>query len=232
MSIDHRPEHPQELRRIIDRDGFVTEGWDGSKRFLDMLTLSRSLGHRDLRPFGLTAEPHLDTIQLTDDDSCLILGSDGLFSKVNSQEAVDIVKRHDNPTLAADELTDTAGQYGSEDNTTAMVIRLKGWGKWNDTDYTQLLRQFKLDQVFGRPLEFPPNLLQGLDDGLDRKQILSQLFAWFDRRQTGELTPQDVQQGFSDLGTDLSDNEVDILFSSLDTKGTGIISLEEFFKVM
>lgn len=66
-------------------------------------------------------------------DGFLILSSDGLNFVLNDNEVVDIVGICRNPHDAATFITDQALQFGTEDNTTVVVIPLGAWGKYRNT---------------------------------------------------------------------------------------------------
>lgn len=66
-------------------------------------------------------------------DGFLILSSDGLNFVLNDNEVVDIVGICQNPQDAATFITDQALQFGTEDNTTVVVIPLGAWGKYRNT---------------------------------------------------------------------------------------------------
>ncbi|CAG8762202.1 15805_t:CDS:2, partial [Acaulospora morrowiae] len=65
-------------------------------------------------------------------------------SVLSNQEIVDCIKNYDDPTLGASKLVDLADELGSEDNMTAMVVRLPGWGS-PMPDHTKDLRKYRLD---------------------------------------------------------------------------------------
>lgn len=66
-------------------------------------------------------------------DSFLLLTTDGLSFVLSDQELMDIVTSCHNPSEAAKFITDQALQFGSEDNSTAVVIPFGAWGKYQNT---------------------------------------------------------------------------------------------------
>jgi len=56
------------------------------------------------------------------------------------------VKNQKDPAQSAAELVNLAEKLGSEDNITAMVVRLPGWGS-SMPDHTEKLRKYRLDNV-------------------------------------------------------------------------------------
>jgi protein phosphatase 1K len=66
-------------------------------------------------------------------DAFLLLSTDGLNFVLSDQEVVDIVVSCSDPAEAAVMVTDQALQFGSEDNTSTLVIPFGAWGKYRTT---------------------------------------------------------------------------------------------------
>eukprot|EP00418_Pyrodinium_bahamense_P071453 CAMPEP_0179080102 /NCGR_PEP_ID=MMETSP0796-20121207/35980_1 /TAXON_ID=73915 /ORGANISM="Pyrodinium bahamense, Strain pbaha01" /LENGTH=325 /DNA_ID=CAMNT_0020777449 /DNA_START=56 /DNA_END=1029 /DNA_ORIENTATION=+ len=150
LSADHKPGRADERNRIERAGGTVdqmafpvfTNGsirWvrGGPERVMDKsgmggLAMSRSLGDLSLRPY-VTSQPELVEKRLDNRDKVLVLGSDGVWDQVSSQEAVDIAGRHPDPSAAAREITGVARRRWQantdgllSDDITAVVVRLAG----------------------------------------------------------------------------------------------------------
>ncbi|KAL6619119.1 hypothetical protein ACP70R_034258 [Stipagrostis hirtigluma subsp. patula] len=89
LSVDHKPDRPDELERIQAAGGRVIH-WDGA-RVLGVLAMSRAIGDGYLKPF-VTPEPEVTVTERTDDDECLILASDGLWDVVTNEMACEVVR--------------------------------------------------------------------------------------------------------------------------------------------
>ncbi|KAL5229688.1 hypothetical protein ABZP36_028464 [Zizania latifolia] len=89
LSVDHKPDRPDELERIQAAGGRVIF-WD-SARVLGVLAMSRAIGDGYLKPY-VTAEPEVTVTERTDDDECLILASDGLWDVVTNDMACEVVR--------------------------------------------------------------------------------------------------------------------------------------------
>lgn len=63
----------------------------------------------------------------------LVLTTDGVNFVLNDQELIDIICCCSTPQEAASFVTDQALHFGSEDNSTAIVIPLGAWGKYRTT---------------------------------------------------------------------------------------------------
>ncbi|CAN6341782.1 unnamed protein product [Urochloa humidicola] len=89
LSVDHKPDRPDELERIKAAGGRVIF-WDGA-RVLGVLAMSRAIGDGYLKPF-VTAEPEVTVTERTEDDECLIVASDGLWDVVSNEMACEVVR--------------------------------------------------------------------------------------------------------------------------------------------
>ncbi|GMH28014.1 hypothetical protein Nepgr_029857 [Nepenthes gracilis] len=126
MSKDHRPIYPLERRRVEELGGYVDDGYLNG-----VLSLSRALGDWDMKlPKGssspLIADPEFQQIILTEDDEFLVIGCDGIWDVMSSQQAVGIVRRglrrHDDPEQCARDLIMEALRLNTFDNLTAIVV--------------------------------------------------------------------------------------------------------------
>ncbi|KAI8062894.1 phosphatase 2C-like domain-containing protein [Gongronella butleri] len=128
---DHHPGNPVEHERLQRYAGFVTTDSWGDDRILGMLATSRAFGDARLKSYGVSAEPDV------------VLVTDGVTSIMSDQEIIDFVKEKKDPTSSVMRVVDAADQLHSEDNVTAMVVRLKAWGS-RMHDYTNDLRKYRL----------------------------------------------------------------------------------------
>ncbi|XP_009766263.1 putative protein phosphatase 2C 2 isoform X1 [Nicotiana tabacum] len=126
MSQDHRPSYAAERRRVEELGGFIDDGYLNG-----ILSVTRALGDWDMKlPSGsacpLTAEPEFRQIVLTEDDEFLIIGCDGIWDVMSSQQAVSIVRRglrrHDDPEQCAKDLVTEALRLNTFDNLTVVIV--------------------------------------------------------------------------------------------------------------
>ncbi|CAL1269715.1 unnamed protein product [Larinioides sclopetarius] len=94
MSLDHKPDDPEEQARIIGAGGSVSE--DG--RVDNCLNLSRAFGDFKFKGDSfvpsqqcITAEPFIKSVDIEKDDDFLIIASDGIWNSMSSQEVVDYI---------------------------------------------------------------------------------------------------------------------------------------------
>ncbi|XP_050216456.1 probable protein phosphatase 2C 13 [Mercurialis annua] len=126
MSQDHRPSYLPERKRVEELGGYIEDEYLNG-----YLSVTRALGDWDLKlPLGaaspLIAEPEVQKLLLTEDDEFLIIGCDGIWDVISSQNAVSFVRRglrrHDDPELCARELVMEAARLNSTDNLTVVII--------------------------------------------------------------------------------------------------------------
>ncbi|KAL7606241.1 hypothetical protein Lser_V15G17218 [Lactuca serriola] len=138
LSVDHKPDRPDELERIELSGGKVID-WNGL-RVLGVLATSRSIGDRQLKPYVI-AKPEVTVNKRDDADEFMILASDGLWDVISNDLACQVVRKcldkwtyrrrslkeyHRRSTNnAAVFLTKMATARGSKDNISVIVVNLK-----------------------------------------------------------------------------------------------------------
>ncbi|GAB2298512.1 hypothetical protein Dimus_032575 [Dionaea muscipula] len=147
LSQDHRPTYPSERRRVEELGGFVDDGYLNG-----VLSLSRALGDWDMKfPKGSTspliADPEFRQITLTEDDEFLIIGCDGIWDVMSSQQAVSITRRglrhHNDPEQSAQDLIMEALRLNTFDNLTVIVVCLSSYDQQREQQSTTTQRIVK-----------------------------------------------------------------------------------------
>ena len=134
LSVDHKPDRPDELQRIKAAGGWVSHG-----RVLHILAVSRSLGDREFKyaatsaaGMPITADlvsgaPDIRVCRAQQGDE-LLLACDGLWDVMTGDGAFEFLHSHggsDNPQRAVAQLVQAADeQFNSLDNITACYVRL------------------------------------------------------------------------------------------------------------
>ncbi|KAM3624036.1 uncharacterized protein V6R79_018335 [Siganus canaliculatus] len=135
LTVDHTPERKDEKERIKKSGGFITWNSLGQPNVNGRLAMTRSIGDFDLKNMGVIAEPETKRISLTHvHDSFLALTTDGVNFIMNSQEICNVINQCHDPKEAAQRISDQALQYGSEDNSTIIVVPFGAWGKHQTSD--------------------------------------------------------------------------------------------------
>jgi len=120
ISEDHKPDDEED--RVRNAGGYVVDS-----RVNGFLGVSRSIGDFYIEP--VICEPSSKKIHLpTTNDAFIVLGCDGVWDELSDTEACSIVHKfsqnNDPHTLSA-AIRDFSYFLGSDDNISAMVIKLK-----------------------------------------------------------------------------------------------------------
>ncbi|ACO68011.1 predicted protein, partial [Micromonas commoda] len=98
LSVDHKPDRPDEASRIARAGGVVEparglHGYAGPARVWRRipraggLAVSRAFGDSQLHSAGVVAIPEIKTLGVTPNDAFVVLASDGVWDHVSSAEA-------------------------------------------------------------------------------------------------------------------------------------------------
>ncbi|NXN96289.1 PPM1K phosphatase, partial [Rhinopomastus cyanomelas] len=133
LTTDHTPERKEEKERIKRCGGFIAWNSLGQPHVNGRLAMTRSIGDLDLKSHGVIAQPETKRVQLHHaDDSFLVLTTDGINFMVNSQEICDFINQCHDPAEAAHVVTEQAMQFGTEDNSTVVIVPFGAWGKYKN----------------------------------------------------------------------------------------------------
>ncbi|XP_027021778.2 protein phosphatase 1K, mitochondrial isoform X2 [Tachysurus fulvidraco] len=137
LTSDHTPERKDEKQRIRKCGGFVTWNSLGQANVNSRLAMTRSIGDFDLKQSGVIAEPETSrAIVQHSDDSFLALTTDGINFIMSNQEICDVISQCHDPIEAAHIVTEQALQYGSDDNSSVIVVPFGAWGKQQNSQYS------------------------------------------------------------------------------------------------
>ncbi|XP_055060495.2 protein phosphatase Mn(2+)-dependent 1K [Misgurnus anguillicaudatus] len=137
LTVDHTAERKDEKERIRKSGGYVSWNSLGQPHVNGRLAMTRSIGDFDLKSTGVIAEPETKRVTLHHvHDSFLALTTDGINFIMNNQEICDVINQCHDPKEAAQRISEQALQYGSEDNSTIMVVPFGAWGKHKSSDVT------------------------------------------------------------------------------------------------
>uniref|UniRef100_A0A6B2L7N9 PPM-type phosphatase domain-containing protein n=1 Tax=Arcella intermedia TaxID=1963864 RepID=A0A6B2L7N9_9EUKA len=229
LSEMHLAGNKIERKRSEELGGTIlTDAW-GTQRVGGVMMVTRTIGPIQERIKGLTWKPYITTLQITDEDSFVVLGTDGVFNVMNNQEAVDIVKYCPNPEIAADKIVQKSLEYRTDDNATCSVVRLHGWGKYREVDYTNLLKIYNF-KIFGTKIDFPENLIPLIIQQVPKHVVVRALYDMFDQSHDGTLSRSNFKRGMKMLDSHLTSEDLDVVLSSINT-GT-VLTFDDFSKIL
>ncbi|KAH9486629.1 Protein phosphatase 2C-like protein 4 [Psilocybe cubensis] len=160
MTENHYPDARIEsirLRRMMGSslitDSYGESRWMGSlanTRWYVLNTILQNLGDLNYKKFGITPEPEVRSKLLNGREwAFLVLVSDGISSILSDAEIVDLARGCNDPKTAAERILAFSEELGGEDNATAIVVPLAGWGKITGPDATKDLRAYRQKQAVG-----------------------------------------------------------------------------------
>lgn len=136
LSFDHKPDNPEEHKRVQNAGGYIEAG-----RVCGNLALSRAIGDFEfkkeysLEPEAqmITSNPDITEHAITEEDEFLVIACDGIWDCLTSQEVVDYIRRSLQQRKKLPEICerimehclapDASGGLGM-DNMTIMVIAI------------------------------------------------------------------------------------------------------------
>lgn len=123
LTVDHKPHMPNELKRIKENGGSLA--WlHGNKPYIrggdflvkqangehpKQLNYSRAFGGKDLKMFGLSADPDINHFEIEPEDRLVLVASDGLWDALNPKVACALaLDAHKKGLSPANEITERA----------------------------------------------------------------------------------------------------------------------------
>ena len=119
LSYDHRATDPEEFKRIVQEGGIVFGG-----RVYGTLMLSRAFGDWELKTYGVSSEPHVTKINISENDKYVIIATDGVWDTLDDDDVFQMSKNIDNSKDLCDNIVGKALDKGSMDNISCFVIKL------------------------------------------------------------------------------------------------------------
>jgi serine/threonine protein phosphatase PrpC len=126
LSHDHKPTRPDEKERILKSGGKVERLiHDGVpvgpyRVWLDDegpgIAMTRTLGDLQAKKIGLISDPEIEHIELNPNDRFIVMGSDGLWDVMESNEVVGFVLQHEQRETVAEALVQEARSRWEELN--------------------------------------------------------------------------------------------------------------------
>jgi len=123
LSRDHKPDLPEERKRIEKAGGVVSQagprGLPPSRVWVNGrvgLAMSRSIGDGEAKGSGVIPDPEIVETKLkpcvdatSEGDAFIIVASDGIWEFISSQQACEVIQKHaDNATAGCEELVKLA----------------------------------------------------------------------------------------------------------------------------
>ena len=116
----HKCEDASEVKRIRDQGGIVFQG-----RIFGKLILTRTLGDKEMKKYGVIPEPDFFIKKIEEDDFFVIIASDGIWDVINEGE---LFKKKKKKKLSSEafskKIMDIAKERDTRDNSSCIVIKV------------------------------------------------------------------------------------------------------------
>jgi len=122
LTLDHKPNLPEETQRIEDEGGYVISF--GVPRVQGILAVSRAIGDSSLKPYVI-AEPRIAEGCLGKENDYLIIACDGVWDVLSPDIVIAMVRAAGDVQAATENIRTTAIDSGSNDNITVIVLDLR-----------------------------------------------------------------------------------------------------------
>lgn len=136
LTVDHKPDVPEERRRIEGLGGSVIK-W-GVPRVQGILAMSRAIGDPSLKPF-VTAEPRVADGWLGRNNDVAIIACDGVWDVLKPNDVIALARQERDPQKAAEAIVAMALDAGSTDNITVVVLDLKEYTATLSREHMEIL---------------------------------------------------------------------------------------------
>ena len=116
----HKCEDQSEVKRIKDNGGIVFQG-----RIFGKLILTRTLGDKEMKKYGVLSLPDFYVKKIDKDDLFVVIGSDGIWDVINEEE---LFKMGNEKELSSESFSKKimaiAKERDTRDNSSCIVIKL------------------------------------------------------------------------------------------------------------
>ena len=117
ISVDHKCSNEKEKQRIIENGGKIVKN-----RVNGQLILTRTLGDKAIKKFGVICQPDINEINVSKDINFVVLASDGVWDVINENELLELSKKFKNADDFCKEIIKESITKGTKDNVSCIVI--------------------------------------------------------------------------------------------------------------
>ena len=120
MTKGHKCDDMLEVKRIKEQGGIVFQG-----RIFGKLILTRTLGDKEMKKYGVIPTPDFFVKKIEDDDLYFIIGSDGIWDVIEQEEVYRIgMEKGLSSEEFSKKLVNLAKERDTRDNASCIVIKL------------------------------------------------------------------------------------------------------------
>jgi serine/threonine protein phosphatase PrpC len=116
----HKCEDPSEVKRIKEQGGIVFQG-----RIYGKLILTRTLGDKEMKKYGVVPIPDFFCKKISNDDLFVIIGSDGVWDIIEENEIYQIgIEKGLSSEEFSKKLINISKERDTRDNASCIVVKL------------------------------------------------------------------------------------------------------------
>ena len=119
ISKDHKCNDKSEVDRIKKSGGMVFNG-----RVFGTLMLTRSIGDREMKNYGVCSIPDVNISKITEDDLYFIIASDGVWDVINEDDIFNICIQGNCSKDICEEIIRKSIDDGTKDNVSCIVVKV------------------------------------------------------------------------------------------------------------
>ncbi len=119
LSKDHKCSNKEEVERIKKNGGMVF-----NNRVFGSLMLTRSIGDREMKNYGVCSIPFINLNKINDDDLFFIIASDGVWDVINQNDISHICNYNKSSKEICEEIIHKSINDGTKDNVSCIVVKL------------------------------------------------------------------------------------------------------------
>ena len=119
ISKDHKCNDKSEVDRIKKSGGMVFNG-----RVFGTLMLTRSIGDREMKNYGVCSIPYVNISKISDDDLYFIIASDGVWDVINEDDIFNICIQGNCSKDICEEIIRKSIDEGTKDNVSCIVVKV------------------------------------------------------------------------------------------------------------
>ena len=118
ISKDHNCNNKNEIERIKKKGGIIF-----NKRVFGTLMLTRSIGDREMKDYGVCPTPSVNIIKILDNFKFCVIASDGVWDVISEEELFCIFKENLSCQELSKKIIDISLEKNSMDNLSCIVIK-------------------------------------------------------------------------------------------------------------
>ena len=119
ISKDHKCNDKSEVDRIKKSGGMVFNG-----RVFGTLMLTRSIGDREMKNYGVCSIPYVNISKISEDDLYFIIASDGVWDVINEDDIFNICIQGNCSKDICEEIIRKSIDEGTKDNVSCIVVKV------------------------------------------------------------------------------------------------------------